>query len=169
MSRPSKNELTPQVPLIIFDIDGTLADLTHRLHFIEKKPKDWRGFHNACGSDKPIKSIVDLYRTLKKDFEIYFFTGRPERTRMMTYCWIIHNCLEENDPCLTFPAIFANKIIMRKDEDKRLDYVVKNSMYHSLPDYDKERLVCVFDDRQGVVDMWRRNGVKCLQVAKGDY
>ena len=27
----------------------------------------------------------------------------------------------------------------------------------------------VFDDRQRVVDMWRRNGIQCCQVAPGDY
>ena len=35
--------------LYIFDIDGTLADNTHRLHFIQGEVKDWEGFHNASG------------------------------------------------------------------------------------------------------------------------
>jgi FMN phosphatase YigB (HAD superfamily) len=32
--------------IYIFDIDGTLADISHRLHFIQQEPKDWRGFYS---------------------------------------------------------------------------------------------------------------------------
>lgn len=34
----------------VFDIDGTLADLTHRLHHIQKQPKDWDAFFDACAA-----------------------------------------------------------------------------------------------------------------------
>lgn len=34
--------------IYIFDLDGTVADLTHRLHFITGETKDWDGFHGAC-------------------------------------------------------------------------------------------------------------------------
>ena len=30
-------------------------------------------------------------------------------------------------------------------------------------------IVCVFDDRQKVVDMWRELGLTCMQVDKGDF
>ncbi len=33
---------------VIFDIDGTLADCSHRLHHIQKDPADWDGFYEAC-------------------------------------------------------------------------------------------------------------------------
>lgn len=44
----------------LFDIDGTLSDLTHRLHHIQKEPKDWNAFFDGCGDDAPIKHIVNL-------------------------------------------------------------------------------------------------------------
>jgi hypothetical protein len=34
---------------------------------------------------------------------------------------------------------------------------------------DKSKVVCVFDDRQKVVDMWRDNGLTCMQVAPGNF
>ena len=34
---------------------------------------------------------------------------------------------------------------------------------------DKSDIVCVFDDRQKVVDMWRSHGLTCMQVAPGDF
>ena len=33
----------------------------------------------------------------------------------------------------------------------------------------KENIVGVFDDRQKVVDMWRKNGLTCFQVADGNF
>lgn len=40
-------------PLYIFDLDGTLALIEHRLHFIQGPKKDWRGFFGAVGDDSP--------------------------------------------------------------------------------------------------------------------
>jgi hypothetical protein len=57
---------------------------------------------------------------------------------------------------------------MRKYGDYRKDYVVKREIYEQLiaPDYD---ILCVLDDRNSVVDMWREIGLTCLQVAPGDF
>ncbi len=30
-------------------------------------------------------------------------------------------------------------------------------------------VLCVFDDRDKVVKMWRENGLSCLQVAEGNF
>jgi hypothetical protein len=57
---------------------------------------------------------------------------------------------------------------MRGDGDKRPDHIVKKII---LSDMRKVGLdpVLVFDDRQSVVDMWRGEGLTCLQVAPGDF
>ena len=34
-------------PLYIFDLDGTLADISHRRHLVESAPKRWREFYAA--------------------------------------------------------------------------------------------------------------------------
>jgi hypothetical protein len=38
-----------------------------------------------------------------------------------------------------------------------------------FPELDKNNILCIFDDRQKVVDMWRKNGLICFQVAPGDF
>ena len=38
-----------------------------------------------------------------------------------------------------------------------------------FPKKDKDKIVCIFDDRSKVVDMWRDNGLTCMQVAPGDF
>ena len=39
----------------------------------------------------------------------------------------------------------------------------------AMSDEDKKRLICIFDDRNKVVNMWRSLGITCLQVANGDF
>ena len=35
-------------PLAVFDLDGTLADVRHRLHHIEGRRRDWDAFFSAA-------------------------------------------------------------------------------------------------------------------------
>jgi hypothetical protein len=57
---------------------------------------------------------------------------------------------------------------MRKYGDFRQDSIVKREIYERFiaPDYD---ILCVLDDRNSVVSMWREIGLTCLQVAEGDF
>ena len=65
-------------------------------------------------------------------------------------------------------VIWAN-LKMRPAGDYTPDDELKESWLHAMSPEDRARLVMVFDDRQRVVDMWRRNGVVCVQVAPGDF
>lgn len=49
----------------LFDIDGTVADVSHRLRHIQKQPKDWRAFFAAVQDDLPIPHMIDLARRLR--------------------------------------------------------------------------------------------------------
>jgi hypothetical protein len=57
---------------------------------------------------------------------------------------------------------------MRKSGDYRKDYEVKKEIYETYIK-DKFNVLCVLDDRQSVVDMWRSLGLTCLQVNYGDF
>lgn len=67
---------------------------------------------------------------------------------------------------LTMPDPF--RIYMRKTGDRRPDDVVKEEMIQRMRDDGLEPYV-VFEDRKRCVDMWRRNGITCLQCAEGDF
>ena len=54
-------------------------------------------------------------------------------------------------------------LYMRKEGDTRDDVEVKREMIHSL-NITPDDVLCILDDRQGVVDMWREEGFRCLQV-----
>lgn len=162
----------------IFDIDGTLADPSHRLPHIQKQPKDWDAFFADCVSDKPIPHIVELAKTmywadyicLDEDMGTYgwgdgfpavvFVSGRPERIRVHTLAWLeAHGLNDETNPATLY---------MRSDGDRRDDTIVKQELLQKLRDdgYDP---IMVFDDRDRVVQMWRDNGIPCAQVAPGNF
>lgn len=143
---------------VIFDIDGTLADIRHRRHFLDQEPPNWAAFNEHMGDDVPNIPIVTLYKTLWDchAYNIEIVTGRNERYRAVTETW------------LTWNTIPFKRITMRADKDNRADHIVKKEI---LDGFKSEGLDILFsiDDRQQVVDMWRKNGVTCLQCDKGDF
>ncbi len=139
----------------IVDIDGTLADITHRLHFIEGDTKDWDSFFAACKDDKPIMNMKTIVFCLSAFDDVIFVSGRPEKSRQDTEAWLNDLGFEEY------------QLYMRKDGDHREDYKVKEEILAEIQkDYE---VIAAIDDRKQVVDMWRRHGILTLQCAEGDY
>src|SRR5271157_2902378 len=98
--------------IYIFDIDGTVSDLTHRLHFISNMQgtKDWHGFFEACDQDKPIQEVIDVLGALERvGHTIIMVSGRSEQVREKTINWLSdHN-------------VFYSSLYMRKAGDHRED------------------------------------------------
>lgn len=140
----------------LFDIDGTIADATHRLHFIENKPKNWPAFFDACVDDKPIQHVIDLAVTISRDTEIVYVSGRSDRVKYQTLEW------------LRMFALPSGNLYMRKDGDFRPDHMVKLELLAQIR-ADGFDPIMAFDDRNQVVEMWRANGIPCAQVAPGDF
>ena len=70
------------------DIDGVLADVAHRLHFLDRRPKDWKGFFAAAVHDPPHPEGLALAASLAVDHEVVLLTGRPEGCRADTEAWL---------------------------------------------------------------------------------
>lgn len=151
-------------PLYIFDLDGTLADLSHRKHMLEERhdPSRWRRFYAACGRDEPIHSVIGTMERLRRFADVWIFSGRSDEVRGITVDWLTTHTsfmTHELDTALT----------MRQAGDYRADDVVKREWLDGMLGDDRKRLVAVFDDRDRVVAMWRAAGVHCFQVAPGDF
>ena len=70
------------------DIDGVLADPTHRLHHLSAKPRNWHGFFSEAKDDSPLKVGIDLVQELASGgHEIVYVSGRPEGLRADTLDW----------------------------------------------------------------------------------
>lgn len=141
------------IPAIICDLDGTLSLINDR------SPYDY----NSVGKDtvnEPIRKILENYSCL--GYTIIYLSGRmePKETEKdLTLEW-----LNFND--LTFHDDF--KIFRRKNGDYRQDAIIKEELFdtHIKNVY---HIDFVLDDRNQVVDMWRRKGLLCLQVYYGDF
>lgn len=140
----------------IFDIDGTLADLSHRLHFIKSDPKDWRSFFAAVQDDAPIPHMIDVCQGLSRRAPIVFVSGRSDECRDATERWLQKH------------VGTAGMLFMRKEGDHRPDHQVKVELLADLRAHEYNP-VMAFDDRNAVVKMWRELGVPCAQVADGDF
>lgn len=144
--------------IYIFDIDGTLADCTHRLHFIQSKPADWRAFFAACPADQPIEQVIEVAKALQPIHSIKLITGRSNEIEEQTAQWI-------NDQ-----GIYFSDLLMRTEGDHREDYVVKAELLDELlKRYSLSSIAAVFEDRKQVVDMYRSKGLRVFQVADGNF
>lgn len=141
----------------LFDIDGTLADCSHRLKHIRDTPKDWRAFFAACKDDAPIQHIIDLVLKLRETTPIVYVSGRSDECRAATEEWLLANGLG-----------YVGNLYMRKAGDHRDDDRVKAELLDAVL-ADGWAPIMAFDDRDRVVKMWRSRGIPCAQVAAGDF
>lgn len=140
----------------IFDLDGTLADCIHRLHYIKNGNHNWDKFFEEMDKDPVIDEVLSVLVSLSNDnWNIIICTGRPEKYRNITEAW------------LNKYGIVPHKLYMRPDNDTRPDHIIKKELLQQIYK-DGFNPIIVFDDRQSVVDMWRENGLKCLQCAPSD-
>lgn len=151
-------KIAGQKPCYLFDLDGTLFDLEHRLHHIQKDPKDWDAFFRACVDDKPISHMMSIARRLRQPrdgIEVVYISGRSD------VVW------KETRKQLKQYALYG-PLYMRKAGDHRPDYKVKFELLQAVK-RDGYEPIMAFDDRSQVVQMWRENGIPCAQVAEGDF
>ncbi len=130
--------------LAVIDIDGVVADVRHRLHYIEGRPRRWREFFAAAGDDPALPDGVALVHELAATYDVAWFTGRHERLRRVTEAWLAGHGLPEGP------------LVMRADKDYRPARVVKPELLARLRDIAPVALVV--DDDPDVVAVIARDG-----------
>lgn len=145
--------------VIVFDIDGTVANNNHRVHWVKNKPKNWAAYNAKMLLDQRYDDIFHLYQLFCVDPNniLIFCSGREAVFYKETTEW-----LEKNE--------FVNykELYMRPQKDYRSDDIVKVELLrHIENDWGKPFLW--FDDRERVVNAIRREGVRVLQVSEGKF
>lgn len=135
---------------VIFDIDGTLSDPTHRLHYVTNGNKRWNEFFSGMGADGCHQDIADLLKTMMARYSIILCSGRPKNYSTETRRW-----LQEHN-------ILYDALYMRPEGDYRPDHVVKLELLAKMRE-DGWNPSLVIDDRPSVVAAWREAGLTCLQ------
>lgn len=176
---------------IIVDMDGTIADCGWRRKLAFEGPtkhtlgcpvrdsgkfddrecpecggkskKNWPLFAANVEKDPPIQPIITLIEHLSdveyesSSYDVIIVSGREiGPSGKGTEEWLKQH--------MRYVAV--RHLFMRQTADYRADDIIKQEILDLLP---KERIKYVFDDRRRVVDMWRRNGLTCLQVADGEF
>lgn len=143
---------------IVVDIDGTVALMNGR------SPYDPTRYH----TDLQNEAVVELVQQMWTMGEhIVFCSGRDDTYRDSTTAWIEEHLelaprTEEEEP--DWPV----RLFMRPADDKRNDAIIKRELYEANIK-GKYNVRFVLDDRDRVVEMWRSEGLTCLQVAPGDF
>ena len=142
--------------VVIFDLDGTLADCQHREHYIKESPKNWDMFYSECDKDTVIESTASIFRLLKRNgYKVDILTGRRDTEHTKTMKWLMDNDL--------LPHTLRMRPARQwcKDTQLKQEWLDK---YYSI-----DEIKGWFEDRKQVVDMVRSNGITCYQVADGDF
>ena len=142
---------------IIFDVDGTIADVEHRRHFVNGN-NDWDSFRKETVNDTPVQWVCDIAkRFIAQGDNVAFFSARNESEREVTEKqiseWIGDN---------------HQGLFLRPNGDFRRDDEFKSELADKFEELGG-KIDLVFDDRNQVVEMWRNRGTLVVQVAEGDF
>lgn len=141
----------------IVDVDGTIANTEHRIHYITNGHKNWDAWHANSHKDEPIDEVVGILdMATHAGIKIVLCTARDEKCRDDTVTW-----LDDND--IPYDALYMRKLGDRRDDD-----IVKFELLERIYE-DGYEPILVLEDRNRVVKMWRSAGLRCLQVADGDF
>jgi hypothetical protein len=79
--------------IAVIDIDGVLADVRHRLKYLDQRPKNWGAFFRAAPKDPPLAQGVETARQLAEVCRLVYLSGRPEHCRRDTEEWFARHGL----------------------------------------------------------------------------
>ena len=154
--REQPEQYTPKPGLpeaIICDIDGTLA------HMNGRSPYDYTKVSTDT-IDEVVRGLVD--NEAAKGTKILIVSGRDDTCRPDTEAW-----LKEHG--VTYDTLLMrDSTRVREDGGKVSDVIIKREIFDKYI-RDKYNVLYVLDDRNQVVNQWRAMGLKCLQVAEGDF
>lgn len=161
--------------IVIFDLDGTLADDRHRSYHLHPQhsadcrapnygsdgicecgsKRDWTSYFAGASDDTPKSAVIQICRDLARWNKIYILSGRSDTTKDVTAAWLRKH------------EIPYNRLMLRGAEDRTDDHILKLKWVEELKI--GHRVIAIFEDRQRVVDAWRAAGYTCFQVAPGNF
>ena len=151
---------------VIFDLDGTIADIEERRSISTKEDgkMDWDKFFdpNNISLDKPNVPVIMMLNLLKTQGHfIVILSGRSKATKDATRHWLEKHSVRF-DVLKMRPTGHPWKFM----PDDKLKQHWLDTLFEGEK---KDDILCVFDDRDKVVSMWRENGLDCFQVAEGKF
>lgn len=150
---PAGESREDELPYAVLDLDATLSDARHRLHFIEQRPKNWEAFFAGSKDDPPLEEGLAVAASLAEEHKIVYVTGRPERIRQDTERWLEKHGLP------------PGQVYMRADSDRRPSAVTKMALYRKLAA--KRRIAVIVDDDPSVCRSAQKAGFTVMHADWG--
>jgi len=147
MSETDPRQPVPR-PLAVVDIDGVLADVRHRLKFLERRPKDWRGFFGAAAQDPVLEVGRETVARLAEVCDVVYLSGRPEHCRRDTEEWFTRHGLP------------VGQLLLRRGGDFRPAKEVKVEILRQLAQ--RAPVTVLVDDDPAVLEAARTAGFDVL-------
>ena len=139
---------------IVVDLDGTIADNSHRTHYVEGHKKNWTDFFESIKHDSPIKeNILLVLEYYQKDYEIIFLTGRFEKYQKLTTSWLDK-----------YISIDSYHLIQRKNHDFRSAETMKETALFTLNE--KFHIELIIDDDDKILALGKRMGINSIDAKK---
>lgn len=138
---------------VIFDMDGTLVDVSEIRHLVtaDPKQKDFDAFHREsvnCPSHKEV--VADLESWWEVGEKILIVTARSDKYKANTGFW------------LAMHEIPHDALFMRSEGDYRPDYEVKKDILRTIRQaYDPW---LAYDDNPSVIQLWREEKITTIRV-----
>lgn len=144
---------------VVIDLDGTLANGSARYHLVSGKKRDYAAFHARLGEDPVNEWCRDLIRGMAQlGKRVVLVSARPTKI----YTPAPFDVLAATREWLERNEIPHHELHLLRGDDNTPDQELKRAWLH---EYGVERVLFTVDDRQKVVDMWRAEGLTCLQCA----
>lgn len=136
----------------LYDVDGTLCDVTDIRYLVDPGDPDYPGyknfdkFHELSIDCPPHQRVVDaLWQDEEDGVLVIVVTARAERSRTMTRWW------------LAFNGVVPHEQHHRADYDYRPDTEVKRDILNMLRE--KYEIVGAWDDNPRIIALWESEGI----------
>ena len=171
--------------MIIFSLDGVLADCEHRRHLVDwhktdysipycNWQPDYQAYNEACDKDEVVEPIAVVLRRFEREREIQIWSDRPESLRQKTLDWIFYSGI-------AFPNNITLKL--RPIGDTTPEHQLKEKWLDENIEMINGKRHCrnqgcnhykcgnpidfVFESDPKSIEMWKRRGVFVFDVNQG--
>lgn len=143
--------------IVLMDIDNTLANMDHRLHYFDRSEMDWDEFENQAAYDLPIVPTIQIAQRLRSaGCLIWCWSGRTTRIEGVTKLWLKKNCV----PC--------DQLLLRSPELAKVESAEATKLrWLTEGPIPRDRVICGFDDDPKVIAVLRdKGGLLMMRVVR---
>ena len=146
-------------PVVLFDLDGVLADAGHRQHFLHLAEPNWEGFYGGVGADAPLQDGLALLDAIRPDLPVVILTARIDDIAQTTIEWLRQHGVRW-DMLVCRPPADSDESTMAVDY-KRVE--VRALLKAGITP------VLAIDDNRKIVAMYEEFGIISAYIPSGYY